>query len=71
LPKEAADLVGKADVIFVSSTHGVDMDTNIRGGMPGFVRVVKNDEDGLELIYPECKSVKLDPSPKFRDAFLG
>lgn len=55
LPREALDLVYKADMIFVSSTNGETMDTNHRGGSPGFVRVVKNEGGQVELVYPECK----------------
>lgn len=56
LPQEALSLIEKADMFFLSSTNGETMDTNHRGGNPGLVRVVKNDVDGLELVYPECKS---------------
>lgn len=35
------------------------MDTNHRGGPPGFVRVVSNDEDGAEIIYPEYSGNRL------------
>lgn len=56
LSQEALDIVAAADMIFLSSTNGKAMDTNHRGGSPGFVRVIKNEEAGVELIYPECKS---------------
>ena len=36
-----------------ASNHGSSMSTNHRGGLPGFVRVAKNDESGVVLIYPE------------------
>lgn len=55
LGEEAVALVRRADTMFVSSGNGSSMDTNIRGGPPGFVRVVRNDEGGVELIYPECE----------------
>lgn len=55
LPREALDLVYKADMIFLSSTNGETMDTNHRGGSPGFMRVVKNEGQTVELVYPECK----------------
>jgi hypothetical protein len=35
------------------------MDTNHRGGPPGFVRVLSNDEDGLTLVYPEYSGNRL------------
>ncbi|KAI9151844.1 hypothetical protein HJFPF1_09055 [Paramyrothecium foliicola] len=53
LPAEAVELVGRADVLFLSSSNNEAMDTNIRGGAPGFMRVIKNTEDGVELIFPE------------------
>lgn len=55
LPPEAVELIGKADMFFLSSTSGETMDTNHRGGPSGFMRVAKNGEDGVELVYPECK----------------
>jgi predicted pyridoxine 5'-phosphate oxidase superfamily flavin-nucleotide-binding protein len=56
LPREAVDLIDRADILFISSTDGRSMDTNNRGGPPGFMRVLRNDEGGVELIYPECMS---------------
>jgi hypothetical protein len=35
------------------------MDTNHRGGPPGFVRVISNGEDGAEIIYPEYSGNRL------------
>lgn len=52
----AIDLVSKTDLFFISSTNGQAMSSNHRGGPPGFMRVSKNSEDGVELVYPECKS---------------
>ncbi|TVY38279.1 Flavohemoprotein [Lachnellula subtilissima] len=60
LPQAAVDLITKADLFFISSSnHESDMDTNHRGGPPGFVRVLSNDEDGLTLIYPEYSGNRL------------
>ncbi|KEY69118.1 hypothetical protein S7711_04901 [Stachybotrys chartarum IBT 7711] len=59
LPTEAVDLLDKADVWFISSTNGETMDTNVRGGMPGFTRVLKNAEDGVQLVYPEYSGNRL------------
>ncbi|KAM0349044.1 hypothetical protein ACHAPU_003979 [Fusarium lateritium] len=59
LPKEALDLIAAADMFFLSSTNGLTMDTNHRGGSPGFIRVVNNQENGLELIYPEFSGNRL------------
>jgi hypothetical protein len=57
LGEEAVKLLGKADMLFLSSEHAVDgMDTNHRGGAPGFIRVERNDEELVSLVYPECKS---------------
>lgn len=35
------------------------MDTNHRGGPPGFVRILSNDESGLTLVYPEYSGNRL------------
>ncbi|KPM36645.1 hypothetical protein AK830_g9936 [Neonectria ditissima] len=59
LPREALDLIGKADMFFLSSTNGESTDTNHRGGSPGFVRVARNEADGLELVYPEYSGNRL------------
>lgn len=58
LPREAVDLIARADMFFLSSTNGEVMDTNHRGGSRGFVRVVENTGTSLELVYPECESTK-------------
>ena len=55
LSEEAVRLIGRADMFFMSTTNGETMDTNHRGGAPGFVRVMENDENGVVLAYPECK----------------
>ncbi|KAM6520709.1 hypothetical protein FSOLCH5_005490 [Fusarium solani] len=59
LPKEALNLIASADMLFLSSTNGETMDTNHRGGSPGFIRVIKNEPDELELIYPEFSGNRL------------
>ncbi|KAL7935531.1 hypothetical protein V8C35DRAFT_333994 [Trichoderma chlorosporum] len=59
LPQEAVDLIGKADTLFLSSTNGKSMDTNNRGGPPGFVRIIQNNEEGVVLIYPEFSGNRL------------
>lgn len=63
LPREALDLVSKADMFFLSSKHGVgdSMDVNHRGGAPGFLRVLSSPRQAgsggnkatTSLIYPE------------------
>ena len=56
----ARELLEKADLFFISSTdRNLDMDTNHRGGPPGFVRILSNDENSLTLIYPEYSGNRL------------
>lgn len=59
LPAQAAALLEKADMFFMSSYQHSDMDTNHRGGPPGFVRMVSNEESGAILIYPEYSGNRL------------
>ncbi|GES63604.1 oxidoreductase FAD-binding protein [Aspergillus terreus] len=60
LPDEAVALISRADCLFVSSRRDtVDMDTNIRGGPPGFVRIVSNDPSGAVFVYPEYSGNRL------------
>ncbi|KFY86054.1 hypothetical protein V500_07909 [Pseudogymnoascus sp. VKM F-4518 (FW-2643)] len=60
LPQAAIELLGKADIFFISSTdRKSDMDTNNRGGTPGFVRILSNDENSLTLVYPEYSGNRL------------
>ncbi|KAF4447378.1 hypothetical protein F53441_9098 [Fusarium austroafricanum] len=59
LSQEALDLITAVDMFFMSSTNGVTMDTNHRGGSPGFIRVIKNEEEKVELIYPEFSGNRL------------
>ncbi len=60
LPKAAIDLIEKSDLFFISSSNREsDMDTNHRGGPPGFVRILSNDANGLTLVYPEYSGNRL------------
>lgn len=60
LPTEAADLITRSDLFFISSSnHNADMDTNHRGGPPGFVRILSNDSNGLTIVYPEYSGNRL------------
>ncbi len=60
LTQEALDLLNRADLFFLSTSNGeTDMDTNNRGGPPGFVRVCSNDDSGAEIIWPEYSGNKL------------
>ncbi|KAJ5189407.1 Riboflavin synthase-like beta-barrel [Penicillium cf. griseofulvum] len=54
LSPAAVELLSRADTMFVSSSHRAStMDTNIRGGPPGFMRVESNDVGGAVIVYPE------------------
>ncbi|KAH6679118.1 oxidoreductase-like protein [Halenospora varia] len=55
LSTKAVDLISQSDLFFISSSnHDRDMDTNHRGGPPGFVRVLSNSPvEGVTLVYPE------------------
>ncbi|RDW85537.1 hypothetical protein BP5796_03862 [Coleophoma crateriformis] len=60
LSQIALDLIARADLFFISSSnHDADMDTNHRGGPPGFVRVLSNEKDGVTLVYPEYSGNRL------------
>lgn len=66
LPEAALDLIRRADLFFLSSTNGKTMDTNYRGGPPGFLRVVSNAAASVDssstattLIYPEFSGNRL------------
>ncbi|KIL87171.1 hypothetical protein FAVG1_09725 [Fusarium avenaceum] len=59
LSAEALEHLDQADMFFHSTTNGESMDTNIRGGLPGFVRVMKNEADQVVLIYPEYSGNRL------------
>ncbi|RYP48370.1 hypothetical protein DL768_005739 [Monosporascus sp. mg162] len=60
LPPEATMLLEKADMFFLSSTNGQSMDTNHRGGPPGFMRVANNSVGaGVVLVYPEYSGNRL------------
>ncbi|EFQ98416.1 oxidoreductase FAD/NAD(P)-binding [Nannizzia gypsea CBS 118893] len=60
LPQGALDLLNRIDTLFVASSHANDsMDSNIRGGPPGFVRVLSNDNTGAVIVYPEYSGNRL------------
>lgn len=60
LPEVALKLLSKADVFFISSSHhGSSMGTNHRGGPPGFVRVLVNDDSSTSLVIPEYSGNRL------------
>jgi predicted pyridoxine 5'-phosphate oxidase superfamily flavin-nucleotide-binding protein len=55
LSPEAKALIQKADMFFLTSSVEDDMDTNHRGGPPGFVRVLSD----TEIVYPEYSGNRL------------
>jgi ferredoxin-NADP reductase/predicted pyridoxine 5'-phosphate oxidase superfamily flavin-nucleotide-binding protein len=55
LSTEAKAVVTNADMFFLSSSSGEDMDTNYRGGPPGFVRILSD----TEIVYPEYSGNRL------------
>ena len=60
LCEPAIKLLAKADMFFISaSNHGSSLSTNHRGGPPGFVRVAKNNESEVVLVYPELSGNRL------------
>ncbi|RLL67630.1 pyridoxamine 5'-phosphate oxidase family protein [Streptomyces sp. Z26] len=60
LPPDAVELVGRSDILFISSRHGGEsMDTNNRGGAPGFARILRNSDEGVALVYPEYSGNRL------------
>ncbi|KAI0849812.1 hypothetical protein F5Y00DRAFT_234913 [Daldinia vernicosa] len=63
LPQAAIKLLAQADLFFIASKHGTkSMDVNIRGGPPGFIRVLRNRDEsagGAALVYPEYSGNRL------------
>jgi len=60
LGEEAIALISKADLFFLSSSNAnEDMDTNHRGGSPGFTRVAKRGDGGFDLIWAEYSGNRL------------
>ncbi|GAM84345.1 hypothetical protein ANO11243_023390 [Dothideomycetidae sp. 11243] len=54
LTDECVELIQKSDLFFMSTSHSeYDMDTNHRGGLPGFVRVVPSEGGRTQFVYPE------------------
>jgi len=62
LPLQPAvlDHLKQSDLFFIStSNHNLDMDTNIRGGPTGFVRVLQNTDHEVSLVYPDYSGNRL------------
>ncbi|KAK4549319.1 hypothetical protein LTR36_006316 [Oleoguttula mirabilis] len=58
--QRAVKLLEKADLFFVSSSqHDLDMDTNHRGGPPGFLRLASNEPSGAVVCWPEYSGNRL------------
>ena len=54
------DLISDVDMFFISSSNAnEDMDTNHRGGPPGFVRILSNEQSGAVLVWPEYSGNRL------------
>lgn len=59
LQSDALRCIENSDMFFISSSHAMDdMDTNHRGGPPGFVRVATN-ETSTFLVWPEFSGNRL------------
>jgi NAD(P)H-flavin reductase len=60
LSSHALELLAKADCFFISSAQqNQSMDTNYRGGPPGFLRIVSNSGPGAVLCWPEYSGNRL------------
>ncbi|CAD0111647.1 unnamed protein product [Aureobasidium uvarum] len=59
LDEEAVELIHKVDLMFLSTSSGSSMDTNHRGGPPGFVRCVSQDGGCTQFVYPELSGNRL------------
>ena len=60
LSERAMDLIHKADLFFISSIHATEgMDTNHRGGAPGFTRVTNDTGGNSVIVWPEYSGNKL------------
>jgi ferredoxin-NADP reductase len=59
LKKAAVDLIHKVDLMFLSTSSGSSMDTNHRGGPPGFVRCLPGEDGCTQFAYPEYSGNRL------------
>ncbi|KAI4727375.1 oxidoreductase [Aureobasidium sp. EXF-10728] len=59
LHERAVELIHKVDLMFLSTSSGTSMDTNHRGGPPGFVRCVSQDNGCTQFVYPEYSGNRL------------
>ncbi|KAG9669381.1 putative oxidoreductase, partial [Aureobasidium melanogenum] len=59
LDKRAVELIHKVDLMFLSTSSGSSMDTNHRGGPPGFVRCLSQEGGCTQFVYPEYSGNRL------------
>ncbi|KAK7538865.1 oxidoreductase-like protein [Phyllosticta citricarpa] len=61
LSPAAQELITKSDLFFISSSNSTtDMDTNHRGGPPGFVRIIQSKHsETASIVYPEYSGNRL------------
>lgn len=60
LPMAAVDLLAKADMFYITtSNHQHRLGTNHRGGAPGFVRLLSNDDHSTEVVWAEYSGNRL------------
>ncbi|KAG9666458.1 putative oxidoreductase, partial [Aureobasidium melanogenum] len=59
LDKRAVELINKVDLMFLSTNSGSSMDTNHRGGPPGFVRCLSQEDGCTQFVYPEYSGNRL------------
>ncbi|KAI5247901.1 oxidoreductase [Aureobasidium subglaciale] len=59
LNQRAVDLIHKVDLMFLSTSSGTSMDTNHRGGAPGFIRCIPGEDSCTQFVYPEYSGNRL------------
>jgi NAD(P)H-flavin reductase len=60
LDQRAVDLIEKADLMFLSTSRPKhSMDTNHRGGPPGFIRCLPSKDGPTQFVYPEYSGNRL------------
>ncbi|KAI5196909.1 oxidoreductase [Aureobasidium subglaciale] len=59
LDQRAIDLIHKVDLMFLSTSSGSSMDTNHRGGAPGFMRCIPGENTCSQFVYPEYSGNRL------------
>ncbi|KAH0364680.1 putative oxidoreductase, partial [Aureobasidium melanogenum] len=59
LDERAVELIHQVDLMFLSTSSGSSMDTNHRGGPPGFVRCLLQEGGCTQFVYPEYSGNRL------------